>query len=161
GSTAKYADRIGVATGLPVFSIEDSYADPTKYDFLVLGSSVIVYKLTIRKWVTQNLAKIANKPIILFSVSGAGPGAKLDKWVADCLPKTLVSSMQHVGLRGRLDMNEISWWLKLFMRIGSWKSDDPEVKKHELEGFDFMDESSISPVVEMVEKIQSSRDLAA
>ena len=37
GSTAQYANWIGDATGLPVFSI-DLNADPAAYDVLVLGN---------------------------------------------------------------------------------------------------------------------------
>ena len=53
GSTAQYADWIGEATGLPAFDVNDANTDPSKYDFLVLGSSVIIHKLTIRKWLKR------------------------------------------------------------------------------------------------------------
>ena len=78
GSTSQYAKWISEATGLPVHDVNDTNADPSKYDFLILGSSVIIYKLTIRKWVEQSLASIENKPVILFTVSGASAGPKLD-----------------------------------------------------------------------------------
>ncbi len=41
GSTEQYANWIGEATGLPVFHVDDANADPTKYDFLILGSALI------------------------------------------------------------------------------------------------------------------------
>jgi len=157
GSTAQYAEWISEATGLPVFDVKDAHADPSVYDFLVLGSSVIIYKLTIRKWVERNLAAIANKPIILFTVSGAEAGPKLDGWIADSLPAGMVSRMQHVALRGRLDLSKMSWWVRLILRIGAWKSDDPEAKKLELGGFDFMDKSSVKPIQVMVERLQASK----
>ncbi len=157
GSTAQYADWIGEATGLPVFDVKDASADPSKYDFLVLGSSVIIYKLTIRNWVKENLANIVKKPIILFTVSGAPSGQKLDDWVADSLPKNLLSQIEHVALRGRLNPKEVSWWTRLILKIGAWKNDDPEAKKQELEGFDFMDKSSIKPILKLAQQFQSSR----
>ncbi|MGB5708133.1 MAG: flavodoxin domain-containing protein [Arenicellales bacterium] len=156
GSTAQYADWISEATGLPMFAVNDANADPSKFDYLILGSSVIVYKLSIRKWARANLASIENKPTILFTVSGAPAGAKLDGWIAGSLPESLTSKMKHVALRGRLRPAELNWWVRLILRIGAWKNDDPEAKKEELLGFDYMDKSSIKPILELVQQIQSS-----
>lgn len=155
GSTAQYAKWIGEATGLPVFDVNDANADPSKYDFLILGSSVIIYKLTIRKWVKRNLANIENKPVVLFTVSGAPSGPKLDAWVADSLPENLTSKMEHVALRGRLDPKKVSWWVRLVLKIGAWKNDDPEAKREELEGFDFMDKSCVAPIKGLVQQLQA------
>lgn len=156
GSTAQYAEWISEATGLPVFDIKDREADPSRYDFLVLGSSVVIYKLTIRKWLKKHLAQIENKPVVLFTVSGAPGGPDVDEWVANSLPERLVTQMDHVALQGRLDVNAVSWWTRLLLRIGAWRNDDPEEKKHELEGFDFVDQSSIEAVTELVRHIQAS-----
>ena len=155
GSTSEYARWIGEATGLPVYDVNDANADPSKYDFLIIGSSVIIYKLTIRKWVKQNLAGIESKPVILFTVSGAPPGPKLDSWIDDSLPATLTSKMEHVALGGRLNLNKVGWWARLILKIGAWKNDDPNAKKEELEGFDFMDKSGIEPIKKLVQEIQS------
>ncbi len=157
GCTAQFACWFVEATGLPVFDVNDANADPSNYDFLILGSSVIIYKLTIRKWVKGNLAGIENKPVILFTVSGAPPGPKLDAWIADSLPEDLTLKLEHVALRGRLNLKEVSWWVRLILKIGAWKNDNPEAKKHELEGFDFMDKSSIEPIKKLVQQFQSSQ----
>ena len=53
GSTAEYADWIGKATGLPVFDARSDEADPAAYDFLILATPVIYYKLLITDWVQQ------------------------------------------------------------------------------------------------------------
>ena len=45
GSTAQYANWIGEATGLPVFNVKDADADLSTYDFLILGSPILYYKL--------------------------------------------------------------------------------------------------------------------
>lgn len=156
GSTAQYSEWIGEATGLPVFDVNDANADPSEYDLLILGSSVIIHKLKIRNWVKKHLASIENKPLILFTVSGAASGPKLDGWIADSLPEDLISQMEHVALRGRLDHRDISWWTKLILTTGAWKNDDPVAKKEELEGFDFMDKSSIEPIVKRVQQFQSN-----
>ena len=98
GSTQQYANWIGEATGLPVFDIKDPNADPSKYEFLILGSSILYFKLSIRKWVSANSARLKGRSKILFSVSGAGPSDKLNRLVANSLPAWLLSQMKHVAL---------------------------------------------------------------
>ena len=155
GSTAQYANWISEQTGLPVFDTKDANADPAQYDFLVLGSPIIYYKVLSHKWVKKNLASIENKPVIFFTVSGAPSGAKLDGWIADCLPAQFLSQIKHVALRGRQIPEELSWSDGLMLKIGALKNRDPEVRKQELEGFDFMDKSSIEPIIKLVQQYQS------
>ncbi|MBD0852055.1 flavodoxin domain-containing protein [Maribacter arenosus] len=159
GSTAQYADWIAEATGLPVYDIKKGNADPTKYDFLILGSPIIYYKLTIHKWVKKNLNKLGNKPIIFYSVSGAPAGEKLNGWIADSLPKEFISRMYHVVLRGRQIPAELSWYDRILLKIGAMANKDPQARKEELEGFDYMDRSGIEPIVELVWKFQLSEVL--
>jgi menaquinone-dependent protoporphyrinogen IX oxidase len=156
GSTAQYSEWISEATGLPVFDVKDARADPSSYDFLVLGSSVIIHKLSIRKWVRHRRAIIERKPTILFTVSGAPAGDKLDGWIAASLPHSLISKVQHVALQGRLDHKDISWFTKLILKIGAWRNEDAEAAKQELHGFDFMDKSSIEPILALVRQLQSA-----
>jgi len=156
GSTAQYAKWISEATGLPLFDVNMDNEDPSRYDFLILGSSVIVGRLTIRKWIKRNLLKINAQRLILFTVSGEPPGQQLNNWIAASLPNSLSSHMEHVALRGKLDLNKVSWWVRLLLRIGSWKSDDPETKNYMLNGFDLMDKSGIEPIKELIKKINSN-----
>ena len=156
GSTAQYAGWISDATGLPVFDVDNTDADPADYDFLVLGSAVIYYKLIIRKWVNRNLACIESRPVVLFTVSGAGAGQKLDGWIADCLPQTLIERMKHVALRGRQNPKDLRLYDRLMLIIGGLKNRDRVAGKEEMQGFDYMDKSSIAPVVSLVRALQSA-----
>lgn len=156
GSTAQYAGWIGAASNLPVFDSARTDADPESFDFLVLGSSVIVHKLLIRKWLKRHRNTIENKPVILFTVSGAPAGPKLDGWIADSLPADLTARVHHVALRGKLDHEKIGWWVKLILRIGALMNDDPEAREEELKGFDYMDKSSIAPVLELIAQCRSN-----
>ena len=160
GSTEQYANWIGEATDLPVFNVKDANADPSKYDFLVLGCPIIYYKLLNRKWMKRNLANLENKPVILFTVSGAPGGAKLDAWIGDSLPKHLISKIKHVALRGRQKPSELTRWDRMMLIIAAMKNKDPQARKEELEGFDYMDKSSIEPIVKMVEQFQVSKEFA-
>jgi len=156
GSTAQYANWIGEATGLPVFNIKDPRSNPSEYDFLILGSSIIYFKLTMRKWAKKNLSSLLSKSKVLFSVSGAGPSDKLEVWVANSFPPELLAQVEHVALRGRLDHTKVSWGVRLMLWIGSLINPNPDASKDERLGFDYMDKSSIEPIVKLIEQIQSS-----
>jgi len=160
GSTEQYAKWISEATGLPVFDIKDSNADPSKYEYLILGSSIIFFRLTIRKWVTANLSMLNGRSKILFSVSGAGPSTKLNRWVAKSLPSGIFSQMEHVALGGRLDHSKVSWWIRLMLWIGSLINPDPAASKEERYGFDHVDKESIEPIITLVRQFKYSEVLA-
>jgi len=155
GSTEQYANWISEATGLPVFNVKEANCNPLKYDFLILGSPIIYYKLSIHKWVKRYLLDIINKPIIFFSVSGAPAGEKLDGWISKSLPANFITKMKHVALRGRQIPEELTWYDRMMLQIGGLMNKDPEASKQEIEGFDFMDKSSIKPILELVNQIQS------
>lgn len=149
GSTEQYAQWIGEAIGLPVFDVNNAKVDPADYDFLILGSSVIFMKMTIRKWVQANWDGIKQKPTLLFSVSGVtADDPLLQDWLRASYPNELVEQSPHFGLGGRLDLSKFSWWMKLFMTIGAYTKPTPEKKRDMLEGFDRVDKASIAPIVE-------------
>lgn len=156
GSTAQYADWIGEAAGLQVFNVNEAKADPSNYDFLVLGSPIIYYKLLIHKWVKRNLESLNSKPIIFFSVSGAPAGSKLNGWIANSLPETLILKMNHVALRGRQIPSQLSWYDRMMLIIASMANKDPVARKQEFQGFDFMDKSSIEPILNLVHHLQGA-----
>lgn len=149
GSTEQYANWIGEATGFPVFHIKDPIADPSDYDYLILGSSILYFRLSIRNWVSANLSRLEGRSKILFSVSGAGPSKKLERWVSASLPADLASQMEHVALRGRLDHTKVSWWVRQMLWIGSLFNPDPDARKDERRGFDYMDKASIEPIIRL------------
>ncbi|MGI9597565.1 MAG: flavodoxin domain-containing protein [Acidimicrobiales bacterium] len=156
GSTAEYAGWIGDATGLPVYSVTDSHGDPADYDFLVLGSPIMHYRLSIRRWLKRHAAQVLSRPTILFTVSGAPAGLKLDGWMADSLPDSLVSHVQHVALRGRSRPEDLTRWDRITQVMGGLMNRDSQAREEELQGFDYMDKSSIGPVIDLVRELQAS-----
>ena len=160
GSTEQYAKWIGEATDLPVFSCKDPDSDPSDYDFLILGSSIILFRLTIRKWIRAKWEGIRGKPTILFSVSGAGASSKLERWVARSLPKEMISRIDHVPLKGKLDHSKISWATRLFLKIGSLFNPDPQASRDERYGFDYVEKKSIAPIVQLIHQFQDAEVFA-
>ncbi len=155
GSTEQYSKWISEATGLPVFDIKDTGADPSEYEFVVLGSSILFFRLSNRKWVKKNLSILKGRTKILFSVSGAGPSKKLERWVSKSLPEELLSEIKHFALPGKLDHSKVSWWVRTILWMGSLFNPSAEARKDERYGFDYMDKDSIEPIVKMIEQFQT------
>ena len=147
GSTAEYAHWIAEETDLPVFDVRTDAVEPENYDFLILATPVIYYKLLITDWVQKNLSKLTGKPIFMVTVSGAPPGPKLDAWVGDSLPAAFIANAKHVALRGRQIPADLTWFDRAMLLIAAWKNPDPVASREEREGFDYMDRDSIAPVV--------------
>ncbi len=154
GSTARYAEWISEATGLPTFDVKATHVDPSAYDFVVVGSPIIYFKLWLHKWAKRNQRALQSRPCVLFSVSGAGPGLKLDSWIANCLPQDLVNHVEHVALRGRQDPRVLSRFDRMMLIIGSLMNRDPQARKQERRGFDFVNKSSIAPIVTKIRELQ-------
>ncbi|AMO72880.1 flavodoxin domain-containing protein [Sphingorhabdus sp. M41] len=155
GSTAQYADWISDATGIPAFDANKTDADPSLYDFVVIGAPVIYHKLPIRHWVMQKMLSLETRPVLFFTVSGAPAGAKLDRWIANSLPEALIQQMTHFALRGRQNPRDLSWFDRIMLVIGGLTNPDRGAGREELKGFDFMDKSSIEPMVQAIQHLQS------
>ena len=63
GSTTQHANWIAEAINLTVFDINKTKINLSKYDFLVLGSPIIYYKLLNRKWIKANSTIIEKKQL--------------------------------------------------------------------------------------------------
>ena len=161
GSTAQYAEWIGEATGLPVLNVRNEDVDPDDYDFLILATPVIYYKLLITDWVKRNLPKLTGKAIVMVTVSGAPPGPKLDAWVGDSLPTNFLAGITHIALRGRQIPRELSWFDRAMLIIAAWRNPDPVASQEELKGFDYMDKDSIAPVVALASTLTSQGAVTA
>ncbi len=156
GSTLEYAGWIADATGLPVYDADEQGSDPADSDFLVLGSPIIYYKLLLSRWMHRNLDVILSKPAVLFTVSGAPAGKKLDRWIRDCLSPALVRHMHHVALRGRQNPKDLTWFDRSMLIVAGLMNSDRQAAQEEMNGFDYMDRASIQPIVDLIKDLQAA-----
>ena len=161
GSTAKYAGWIADATNLPTFYADGWITSSGALDFLVLISPIYYYKPLMLDWIKRNSATIERKPIVFVTVSGASPGAKLDRWLRDCLPPEFLARMQHVALRGRQDPSDLGWVHWIMLKIAALFNPDREAAREEALGFDYVNQESIAPAVALIEELKASKPIAA
>lgn len=152
GSTAEYAQWIAEATGLPAFDMTAGKAKPADFDFLILGAPILYNRIYRRNWIARHAGDILQRPALLFTVSGAGPGEKLDGWVKDSLAPDLLAHLEHVSLFGRQDPKELRGLDWLLLKIAGTVNTDRKAAREEFHGFDFMDRDSIAPIVEWAGK---------
>ncbi len=160
GSTEQYANWIAEATGLPVFDAIDGNGDPSRYDFLILGSPIIYFRLIIRKWLKKHWTEIAQKPVLFYSVSGASAGKKLDGWISKSLSQDIVSKMHIVNLKGRQRPGELNPFDAIMLKVAGFFNPDREAGKQESKGFDYMDKNSIGPIIQWVRQITNKVEVA-
>jgi len=154
GATADYAGWTAEATGLPIYQISNPEADPDRFDFLVVGSPVYLYKVMLRSWIEMHIPCLTGRPVLLFTVSGAPAGDRLDGWLADSLPRAFVAHARHFALRGRLDRQKLSWVDRFLLDWDARRNPDPVEAQREREGFDAMDRKAIAPLVAAVRGLQ-------
>ncbi len=151
GSTQQYAQWISEQTSFPVFDLNKQNPDPTDFDLLILGSSIMLMKPTIKKWLTTFWPMIKDKQIILYTVSGTKPGhPDLQKWINNSFSKEILMHINHIPLRGRLNLEELPWLTRFLLKLGATVEKDPETKQRMTEGFDYMVKSNISPILKWV-----------
>ncbi|MCB0635906.1 MAG: hypothetical protein KDC54_04790 [Lewinella sp.] len=152
GSTRQYATWLAEATGAPVFDLAKEEPDISAFDAFILGSSIIVMKPTIKDWLTAHWPALREKPILLFTVSGTEPGhPNLEIWLRNHLPDIILDSIDYVPLRGRLNIRELPWLVRLSLWIASLLEPDPHGKQRMRHGFDFMDRDSLRPILHWVD----------
>ncbi len=153
GATRQYADWIGEATNLPVFDLDREQPDLADLDFLILGSSVYLSKLYLRHWLRDNWPAIKDKAVMLFSVSGsAADHPDLEAALNASLTPEMRQTMEYVPLRGRLDHQQLPWWLRPVLKLAGRMQKDEETRDRMIHGFDKMDKNKIGPIVTWAEE---------
>ncbi|MDR6568244.1 flavodoxin domain-containing protein [Chitinophaga ginsengisegetis] len=146
GATRQYSLWLGSMLGWPVIPAGSETAQQlADADCIILGSSIYIGKLQLRKWLEQHGDAIISKRLFLFLVSGtpSSDKGKLEGYLAANISESLRSRCVPFFLPGKLEFNKLSWIDKLLLTIGSKlasdKTDDismedyNDVKKEHLE----------------------------
>jgi menaquinone-dependent protoporphyrinogen IX oxidase len=88
-ATKQYAEWLAAGLDLPSDISNNTGKEQLRnYDLVVLGSSVYMGKLLIKKWMRQHVAALQQKKIFLFVVCGTPPNKKerLQKYLQVSVP---------------------------------------------------------------------------
>jgi hypothetical protein len=60
-------------------------------------------------------------------------GAKLDSWIVNSLPKSLIRSLHHVALRGRQKPEKLNWFDRMMQIMGSLMNRDRQAAREDMQ----------------------------
>ncbi|MFX1704921.1 flavodoxin domain-containing protein [Chitinophaga sp. CC14] len=129
GATRQYALWLGSMLGWPVIPAGSETAQQlADADCIILGSSIYIGKLQLRKWLEQHGDAIISKRLFLFLVSGtpSSDKGKLEGYLAANISESLRSRCVPFFLPGKLEFNKLSWIDKLLLTMApNW----PAIKR--------------------------------
>ncbi|MBO9201932.1 MULTISPECIES: flavodoxin domain-containing protein [Niastella] len=154
GATRQYAHWLGEELQLPLRQPEEiSSEDIANCDFVIIGSSVYVGKLLIRKWLAKQMPILQNKKIFLFIVCGTPPEEqeKLNVILKNNSQLSLLKQATIYFLHGRMLLKGLHWLDRFGLKLGASLVKDPKVKKEMVTDFDDVRKEHIIPLVKEVE----------
>lgn len=156
GATKQYAAWIGQELELPVASSDRFPKDElNKYDYFIIGSSVYIGQLEIKKWLKENLGVLLNKRVLLFQVA-ASPVSEKEKresYNAAGVPVALLNKAKIFFFPGRMIKRNLSWWDRFMLKMGARLVKDPVEKTRMLSDFNDVKKEHITPLINAVKAL--------
>lgn len=155
GATRQYAQWIGNELNLPVFETDELDAELLdKYHFVILGSSVYIGKMLIKKWLKNNLKTLWNKKIFLFVVSGTPVNKinKLNSYITASVPAEARNKFDIYFLPGKMIIRELSLFDLLIIKIGARLAKSKGAKKGMLSEYNEVKKENIVELLNAVKK---------
>jgi menaquinone-dependent protoporphyrinogen IX oxidase len=159
GATQQYAKWLSEELQLPILRPEDvTTSNLPLYDFIIIGSSVYIGSLLIKKWLKKYANSLQNKKVFLFIVCATPPKEteKLDVIAKNNIPAMLNHSPVYF-LHGRMMLNQLSWMDRFMMKMGARLEKDPLVKKEMLQDFDAVKKENITGLVSAVKNLRADK----
>jgi len=153
GATKQYAQWIADETNLPEMpSYECSREDIVNSDFLIIGSSVYMGRLSIKEWLKVNFDILSGKKIVLFVVCGtpAQEREKLESHIESSVPGKLREQCAIYFLPGRLNYKKLSWSDKFMLRIGAIFTGNAKEKNKMINGYDLVKKENLNQLIKGV-----------
>ena len=152
GATQQYAKWLGLETGFPVFNLAKEKVNPTEFDFIILGSAVYAGRYYIVDWLNKNWPLLKDKPLVLFTVSGTAPDhPDIKNYFNENLKSEMREKITYFPLRGKLDLNDLNWLMRLFFKMAAKSEKDEAARLRMKHGFDYVKKENIDPVLEAAE----------
>src|SRR5215211_7438038 len=98
----------------------------TKYDQVIIGSSVYVGKLQMREWVKRYEPVLRSKKMYFFIVCAtpADEKEKINEIVRNNIPESLRQQENIYVLRGKMLMKGLSVPDRIILKMGAWMQKD-------------------------------------
>jgi len=160
GATQQYAEWLGAALKLEVWPADGINKDSLAgYDYFLIGSSVYIGKLEIKKWLAKNHSFLKAKKIFFFQVAGTPPEEKEKRqaYNESCIPKEITTHCEFYFLPGRMIMQKLSWKDRFMLKMGARLTKNQDDKKAMLTDYNDVTKEKLNELIEAVEKYTGVR----
>ncbi|HJS55543.1 MAG TPA: flavodoxin domain-containing protein [Chitinophagaceae bacterium] len=155
GATKQYAMWVGQELGLTVASADRFPENELpKYDYFIVGSSVYIDKLEIKKWLKKHFNVLLSKKIFFFQVAGTPVSQKEKRefYNKKDIPPAILNKAESYFLPGRMIMRNLSWLDKFMLKMGARLTRDPMDKQRMLTDFNDVKKENVLPMVEAIKR---------
>jgi menaquinone-dependent protoporphyrinogen IX oxidase len=153
GATEQYAKWLAEELGQAAISSDYiSGINLKQFDFIVIGSSVYIGKLSIKKWLEANLPYLVNKPLYLFQVAGSPVDQKEKRmeYNRSSVPPPLINRCEYFYLPGRLSIENLSWKDRFMLKMGARLAKKPADKKAMLTNYDLVKKNNLKELINVI-----------
>ncbi|CAL1518875.1 flavodoxin domain-containing protein [Chitinophaga sp. MM2321] len=122
GATRQYALWLGTILNIPAVIAGSETADQlNQYDYIILGSSIYIGKLQLRKWIRRHQDLLIKKQLFLYLVAGtpASEKEKLQEYITTNISAEIRTRCNLFFLPGKLEFKKLSLPDKILLSIGS------------------------------------------
>ena len=122
GATKQYAEWLSEETGFPIAAADKfDIKHLREFDTIIIGTSIYIGKIQMRKWLRRNWYELRDKKLYLFLVAGTPPDQKetLNGYIRSNVPKEILDQLSLTFLPGKLFLNELSSLDRFLIKIGS------------------------------------------
>jgi menaquinone-dependent protoporphyrinogen IX oxidase len=152
GATRQYAAWIGNELGLPVASADRFPKNELKkYDYFIIGSSVYIGHLEIKKWLRKNFDVLLNTKIFFFQVA-ASPVSDIKKRESynSGIPLPILNKAKIFFFPGRMIKRNLNWFDRFMLTMGARLAKDPVEKTRMLTDFNDVKKEHSLPLINAV-----------
>ena len=153
GATEDYARWLSEETGFELRNIRKG-PDIDSEGVVVIGSSLMMGKVTAAAWILKNWKKVKGRKPVLFCVGGSKIGTQVrEDILSRSLPKDVLEGMRVFHLPGRLDHKKLNFIISgMFRRFAKYEKDEEE-KRRAIEGYDDVKKENLAPMVAYIKSL--------
>ncbi|MBS0030689.1 flavodoxin domain-containing protein [Chitinophaga sp. 22321] len=122
GATRQYATWLAAALNIQaVMAGKETKSQLKDADYIIMGTSVYIGKLQLRRWVKYNQKQLANKKLFLYLVAGTplSEKEKLQAYITTNISSEISTRCTCFFLPGRLVFKKLSWVDRCLLTMGA------------------------------------------
>lgn len=122
GATRQYATWLGNILNVPAVAAGTEMREQLQAaDYIIMGTSVYIGKLQLRKWIEQHRDLLISKRLFLFLVAGTpvSEKEKLEEYITVNVGAEIRSRCSCFFLPGKLEFKKLSLLDKILLKMGA------------------------------------------